>query len=209
MPTALARKPAPRRRAASPEETKARLIEAAGAALLANDGALEMADVAARAGVSAGLAYHYFGSKAGLVSAVVEAFYDRYEAVANERMDPRESWGRRERRRLGRVVDFLYAEPLAPVVLAMLGRTPEVAAVEIARQRAMIELAAHNIENGMRSGEIASEVDPIIAGAAIIGGIRQASALALEHKNRTPRETLADNLWTFIAGAVRLKETKP
>lgn len=209
MPTALARKPAPRRRAASPEETKARLIEAAGAALLANDGALEMADVAGRAGVSAGLAYHYFGSKAGLVSAVVEAFYDRYETVANERMDPRESWGRRERRRLGRVVDFLYAEPLAPVVLAMLGRTPEVAAVEIARQRAMIELAAHNIENGVRSGEIASEVDPMIAGAAIIGGIRQASALALEHKNRTTRETLADNLWTFIAGAVRLKETKP
>lgn len=208
MPAALARKASPRRRAASPEEARARLVEAAGAVLAANDGALEMAEVAARAGASAGLAYHYFGSKSGLISAVVEAFYDRYDAVANERMDPRESWGRRERRRLGRVVDFLYAEPLAPVVLGMLGRTPEVAAVETARQRTMIELAAHNIENGMRSGEIASEVDPTIAGAAIIGGIRQASALALEKKSRTKREALAENLWTFIAGAVRLKETK-
>ena len=209
MPTALARKPAFRRRAASSEEAKARIIEAAEAALAANDGALEMAEVATRAGVSAGLAYHYFGSKSGLMSAVIEAFYDRYDAVANERMDPVESWGKRERRRLGRVVDFLYTDSLAPVVLAMLGRTPEVAAVDAARQRAMIELAAHNIENGMRSGEIDSEVDPMIAGAAIIGGIRQASALALEKKSRTKREALAENLWIFIAGAVRLKETKP
>lgn len=208
MIMAALQKPA-RRRAASPEEARARLIEAASAALLDNDGDLEMADVAARAGAAQGLAYHYFRSKSGLVSAVIAAFYDRYDAIANERMDPRESWGQRERRRLLRVVDFLYTEPLAAIVLGRLGRTPEVAAADAARQRAMIELAAHNIENGMRSGEIASGVNPLIAGAAIIGGIRQASALALEDPERLGRDELADNLWTFIAGAVRLKGWKP
>lgn len=197
-----------RKRAGAPEATRTRLVEAAAAALIANDGALEMADVAARAGAAAGLAYHYFGSKSGLVSAVVEAFYDRYDAVTNRRMDPRENWAIRERRRLGEVVDFLYTDPLAPVVLGRLGRAPEVAAVEAGRQRAMIELAAHNIENGQRSGEIAAEVDPLIAGAAILGGIRQASALALETPGRISRKALAENLWTFIAGAARLKEKK-
>lgn len=207
MTTAALR--ATRKRAVSPEAASARLVDAAAAALIANDGALEMADVAMRAGVSAGLAYHYFGSKSGLVSAVVETFYDRYDAVTNRRMNPRESWAIRERRRLEEVIGFLYTDPLAPVVFGRLGRAPEVAAVEAGRLRTMIELAAHNIENGQRSGEIAADVDPIIAGAAILGGIRQASALALETPGRISPKALADNLWTFIAGAVRLTEKKP
>ncbi|GAB4520627.1 MAG: TetR/AcrR family transcriptional regulator [Amphiplicatus sp.] len=196
-------------RRGAPPDARARLIEAAAEALVANDGALEMADVARRAGAAAGLAYHYFGSKAGLVSAVVELFYDRYDAVINAPMDPRERWSKRERRRLERVVDFLSAEPLAAVVLGKLGRTPEVAAVEAARRRRMIALAAHNIRNGQRSGEIGADIDPMIAGAAIIGGIDEAAAYAVENPRRVARKTLADNLWTFISGAVRLKEDRP
>lgn len=195
-------------RRSAPLEARARLVEAAAEALVANDGALEMADVARRAGAAAGLAYHYFGSKAGLVSAVVELFYDRYDAVINAPMDPCERWSARERRRLESVVDFLFAEPLAAIVLGRLGRTPEVAAVEATRRRRMIELAAHNIRNGQRSGEISPGIDPMIAGAAIIGGVDEAAAYALENPRRIAPKTLADNLWTFISGAVRLKEDR-
>nr|QQZ51483.1 TetR family transcriptional regulator [Phenylobacterium glaciei] len=49
-----------------------RLIRAAQEELIASHGLLEMQAVAKRAKVSVGLAYHHFGSKAGLIAAVVE-----------------------------------------------------------------------------------------------------------------------------------------
>lgn len=188
-------------------DARRRLLDAAAAALVENGGEFEMSEIAARSGASAGLAYHYFGSKSGLIFAVVDAFYDRYHAVANERMDGKESWATRERRRLDNLVAFLVKDPLAPVILGTLSRTPEVAAAEAERTRVMIELSAKNIENGQRNGEIGANVDPLIAGAAILGGIREACAVALTQSKKPDREKLADNLWTFIAGAVRLKET--
>ena len=106
--------------------TRARLIAAAGEALREGDGEFEMGQLARRAGVSNGLPYHYFGSKAGAVAAVIEDFYDRYYAVLNQDLDPEEAWAVRERERLRATVAFLYAEPLAPIVLGKMGRTAEV-----------------------------------------------------------------------------------
>ncbi|CAN5850370.1 hypothetical protein BH11PSE1_BH11PSE1_02880 [soil metagenome] len=54
-----------------------RLIRAAQEELIASHGLLEMQAVAKRAKVSVGLAYHHFGSKAGLIATVVEGFYNR------------------------------------------------------------------------------------------------------------------------------------
>ena len=62
--------------------TPERLIRAAQAELIQGGGLLEMQAVARRAKVSVGLAYHHFGSKAGLIAAVVQSFYDRLEEVA-------------------------------------------------------------------------------------------------------------------------------
>src|SRR5690554_5193406 len=84
--------PGVRRRAALGAEgkrahaaTAPRLLAAAQTELIEGQGQLEMVAVARRAKVSAGLAYHYFGSKAGLIAAVVEAFYDRYDAAVIDR----------------------------------------------------------------------------------------------------------------------------
>ena len=52
-----------------------RLVRAAEAELIESNGQMEMLAVAKRAGVSVGLAYHHFGSKAGLLAAVVDHFY--------------------------------------------------------------------------------------------------------------------------------------
>ena len=46
-----------------------------------------MQAVAKRAQVSVGLAYHHFGSKAGLIAAVVEAFYSRLDEVVFKRRE--------------------------------------------------------------------------------------------------------------------------
>ena len=62
--------------------TPERLVRAAQEELIQSQGLLEMQAVAKRAKVSVGLAYHHFGSKAGLIAAVVEAFYHRLEEAA-------------------------------------------------------------------------------------------------------------------------------
>ena len=112
---------------------------------------VEAVTVAQRAGVSVGLLYRYFGSKAGLVAAVVDDFYDRLLAEVAAADDRELDWATRERRRTENSVAFHYREPLAPIILTLLTREPEVAetyipvgiypderaALEAAQQRAM------------------------------------------------------------------------
>ncbi len=190
-------------------ETRDRILKAAAKVLVAGNGQCEIADVARAAGVSAGLSYHYFTSKAGLISAVVEAFYDRMEAAVMEpNPKPGAGWGERERLRLDRMVDFYYAEPLAPLILTRLSRTPEVAAVEAARLARHIDLAARNVELAQQKSEIPADHDAHLLGAMILGGLRQAIGQALGMQKRPARDKIADQLWSFIAGTAQLKPAK-
>jgi hypothetical protein len=141
-----------------------------------------------------------------LIAAVVETFYDRMEAaVMAPNPKPGAGWGERERLRLERMVDFYYAEPLAPLILTRLSRTPEVAAVEAARLAQHIDLAARNVELAQQRGEIPADFDAHLLGAMILGGLRQAIGQALAMSRRPGREKLAEQLWSFIAGTARLK----
>jgi len=184
---------------------KERILDAAAGLIASGDGTVEMAALAESAGVSTGLAYHYFGSKAGVLAAVVNSFYDRYEEVANMRMDGSRPWPEREKERLRRVIAHLYEEPLAPAVFGLMGRSAEVAKMEMERQAAISALAALNVEQGQRQGFIPKDVDARIAGAAMMGGLRLATAAALSSDPRPDKEILAAHLWSFIAGAVRLR----
>ncbi|WP_300298258.1 TetR/AcrR family transcriptional regulator [Ferrovibrio sp.] len=187
-------------------DTRQRILAAAAKVLLAGQGECEIADVARAAGISAGLSYHYFGSKAGLIAAVVETFYDRFEAaVMDVNPKPGVSWGEREKLRLERMVAFHYAEPLASLILTRLSRTPEVAAVEATRLARHIELAARNIEIAQKRGEIPDELDAHLLGAMILGGLRQAIGQALAAPKRPTQARLAEQLWQFIAGTARFR----
>jgi AcrR family transcriptional regulator len=68
--------------ATTSEETRKELVCAAQEELIQGQGHLEMQAVARRVQVSVGLAYHHFGSKAGLIADVVEEFYSRLDAAA-------------------------------------------------------------------------------------------------------------------------------
>jgi AcrR family transcriptional regulator len=170
-----------------------RIVAAAMRELIDGEGDFEIADVARRADVSVGLAYHYFGSKAGLIAVLITDFHDRHETVVNHSVDKSLAWPAREKARLEASIDFLYADPATHLIMGKLRGSAEV-----------IELAARNIANGQKQGYISRQIDPVFAGAAIVGGINQAVAHALSSRKRPNAGELTEKLWTFITGGVLL-----
>ena len=183
----------------------ARILAAAEEILRTGDGELEMGQVAEKAGVSVGLAYHYFGSKSGMLGAIIDAFYDRYNAVVNQYIDPDIQWGLREKNRLKASVEFLYNDPMAPIILGKMGQTNQVAAIESARHEQMIEMATRNIGSGIKRGDIGRHIDPAIAGAAITGAMRSAIMHAMAMRPRPAPEKLTHQIWGLIAGALDIE----
>ena len=158
-------------------------------------GKLEIAALATRLDASPALLYRYFGSKDGLVAAVVEEFYDDYDAAVflaatDEYLAAGDDWQTKEQARISREIAFLYAHPMARVVLAQVLQEPAAAHVDAARVAAQIEVAARNVERGQHQGAVAADVDPALAAAAFIGAFRQVVGEAL----RRPVPPAADTL---------------
>jgi AcrR family transcriptional regulator len=186
-------------------KTRERLVRAAQEELIRSHGHLEMQAVAKRARVSVGLAYHHFGSKAGLIAAVVEEFYSRLDAAAfNGARLPSESWADRERERIAAYIAFHYDHPFAPLVIGALSRAPEVLDVERAFTNRQLAGGARMIEAAQRNGFAPDHIAPDLAIALMIGGIRQALIGALMSEQRPDPEKLTDEIWAFMAGALRL-----
>jgi len=189
----------------TPITTRERLVRAAQQELIRGHGHLEMQAVAGRARVSVGLAYHHFGSKAGLIAAVVEAFYNRLdEEVFNDACRPLESWADRERRRIASYIAFHYHHPFAPLVIGALSRAPEVLDVERAFTCKQLAGGARMLEAAQRDGLVPDHIDPHLTIALMIGGIRQALIGALMNEQRPDPRKLTDEIWAFMAAALRL-----
>lgn len=179
------------------EATRARLLGAAARAL-ADDGRLELATVAERAGVATSVLYRYFGSKNGLVAAVVDAFYDEYEEQVFGVADvPGATWIEREGLRMEREIEFFYEHPLGRAVAGGLLHEAAATRADVARLRSHIAAAARNIRAGQRAGELDPSVDAELAAAAIMGALRSALAAALSRaRPPKPERVLA------VAGSV-------
>jgi AcrR family transcriptional regulator len=171
---------------------------------LAETGGLEVAAVARRAGASTGLPYRYFGTRSGLLIAVLEDFYQRLDAAASMREYTASTWAARERQRIRDWVAFLYAEPLAPVVLGGLVGDAEVVAANTRQLHRLIELGARNIARAQRAGELPADRDPEFLAAATLGGTNTLVSVALTRTPRPPATDLINQLWSFVAGAVGL-----
>lgn len=159
--------------------TRSRLMDAAQEQLLGS-GSVEIAGVARSAGVAQSVIHRYFGSKAGLVRAVVNRFYDEYDGAVFLAARPRgDTWLEREEDRIRLEVRFLYEHPLGPKIASGLLHDSAATQVDAERQRAHAAMAAKNIRKGQHSGELAADVDPELAGAAIIGALRATLAAGL------------------------------
>tara|TARA_R110002020_G_scaffold87764_1_gene216045 strand:+ start:144 stop:764 length:621 start_codon:yes stop_codon:yes gene_type:complete len=187
--------------------TRERLIDAAQQALIDGAGEMEMQAVAQRAKASVGLAYHHFGSRAGLIAAVVDRFYRRLDAAAfTNAALPGGSWAARERQRVAAYVDFHYAHPLAPLVIGALSRSPDLQVVETAFTERQLVAGGRMIAAAQRDGIIGSAIDPEVIIALMIGGIRQALIAALARHPRPAADQLTSEIWTFMTAALRLSE---
>lgn len=187
--------------------TAERLIHAAQAELIHGGGLLEMQAVAKRAKVSVGLAYHHFGSKAGLIAAVVEAFYARLEEAAFSPTNlTSPDWAGREKERIAGYIGFHYDHPFAPLVVGPLSRAAEVLDVEQAFTKRQLTAGAYNLRQAQRAGVIPAQLDPRLTTALMIGGIRQALIGALTNTPRPDRGELTAKIWLFVAGALRLPQ---
>lgn len=177
--------------------TRDRLLDVAAQELL-DHGHVEVAAVARRAEVSVGLLYRYFANKDGLVTALVDAFYDRYEhAVFAEAAPPDVHWSDFEHARIAREVEFVFGDPLGRALVGGPPAEPAAAHADARRLARHIEMAARNIGHGIRRGEIAVSIDPRLAAAAIIGGLRSCLAMALAERS----DMGADEVTLAVASA--------
>lgn len=182
--------------------TKARLLAAAEEELLEH-GCIEVARVADRAGASLGLLYRYFDGKDGLVTAVVDRFYDRYEEAVFAVAAPAGSrWLEHEWQRIEREVLFLFDEPLARRLVGGSPAEPAAAYADARRLARHIAMAVRNIEHGQRRGEIASAVDPALAAAAIIGGLRACLGVALAEGSGTQPTEVVETVMQISAAVI-------
>jgi len=187
------------------QATRDRLILRAREQAVANHGHLEIAQVAAAAGVAPSLINRYFGSRGGLLSALVDDFFDRLHAeVLDRHLDELGTWAQHEYVRLTHAVRFHYTDPFAVVLYTRLSREPEVARTETARIEAAIDAAARNIRRGQRKGEVPAEIDAPLAAAAIFGATQRVMVSALSRQPHPSPEHVTEVLWRQIAAAVQL-----
>jgi AcrR family transcriptional regulator len=170
---------------------------------IANDGHLEIAWVAEAAGVVPSLVNRYFGSRAGLVSALLHDFFERLRAeVLDLNLDDLGTWLQHERIRLEKGVHFHYTDPAAVVIYTRLSREPEVGLTENRHIDEIVKHAAPNIRRGQKRGELPSSVDPELAGAAMFGAMQRVMVTALSRTPRPRPDRVVDVLWRQIAAAV-------
>jgi len=191
-------------RTAKGRATRTRLLASARDVAVARDGYVEIAWVAEAADVVPSLVHRYFGSRAGLLSALLDDFFDRLHAeVLDLDLDADlGTWAQHERLRLEKGVQFHYADPFAVVLYTRLSREPDVAQTENRHIDTVIAHAAANIRRGQRRGELPPTVDPKLAGAAMFGAMQRVMVAALGRTPRPRPERVIDILWRQVAAAV-------
>lgn len=180
------------------------MVEAAREVLLEGAGALEVAAVAERVGVSESLAYYHFRNKAGLLAAVVHDFYERLDDAVVAVPFEGATWVERERARVSAMVDFMYRDPAAPLVLNGVATDRALLEHQQQRQRRLNVLGARNIAQAQRAGEIAADLDPRLLVAMILGGVIAGISEALACQPPRPRRDTEREVWRFVARAAGL-----
>ena len=188
--------------------TRERLLDAAAQELLAGDGAVEFAAVASRAGVSAGAPYRHFSSKSGLLVALVDTFYDAWEAKAYrptfEALS--DDWWVREKHRIRVTVEFYYQHPLGALMQQRLIGDAEAVRHQRVRSDRLVRGAVKNVARGQSLGRVPAHIDVELCGALLMGGVGQALHSALGGPERLSQQRVVRELHQFMQRVLCLNE---
>jgi len=177
----------------------AAVLRAAEQELVSTNGELEMAAVAARAGVTTEALYFQFGSRADLLDAVIREYHGRHDRSIAPRSDEGGDWYDRLFWRTERIVAFHYADPLAPVIASSLAREPAVAEV----QEALVHATITDLADAQRSGEVPPEVDCDLVGALVVGATASVVRRALSRAPRPDPYKTSTLIWSAIVAVAR------
>jgi AcrR family transcriptional regulator len=164
-----------------------------------NDGEMELAAVAERAGVSPGLPYRYFDSKSALVVAVVDSLFDQFEeqAYLPDFSELADDWWEREKIRTRKLVDIFYEEPLAAYVFSQLAGDAAVVQARQTRMNRQVKGVSKNLKTGQRTGHIPAGLDTELAAASMLGGIHQTLQSALGQEPRLDKARVIEWIHEF------------
>ena len=181
--------------------TRAHILSAARQELIDGNGDLEVAKVARRAGVSAGLTYYHFDNKSGLLNALVSdhcaAMDDQILAVPFAGA----TWAEREKARVYCMVEYFYSDPVALLIATRLRTDPAFAAEEAERNRRTNLMGARNIAQAQRDGEIDPARDPLLLVSMILAGVTEGVRTALSTQPPKPLAVAQAEIWTYVAMA--------
>ncbi|MEM9187576.1 MAG: TetR/AcrR family transcriptional regulator [Myxococcota bacterium] len=188
--------------------TRQRLLEAATEELVAHDGAVEFAAVALRAGVSAGAPYRHFSSKSDLLVALVDSFYDAWEALAYRPTfeEVSDDWWEREKERIRVTVEFHYRHPLGALIQQRLIGDAEAVRHQRLRSDRLVRGAVKNVARGKSLGRVPAHVDAEICGALLMGGVGQGLHGALSRGRKMSRNRVVRELQNFMQRVLCINE---
>ena len=186
--------------------TLGRLLGCARNVAIANDGHLEVAWVAEEAGVVPSLVNRYFGSRAGLVSALIDDFFERLRA------DVARSRSRRCRGRGHSTSGSGWKEVCAftTPILSLSSSTQACPAnPRWPRPRTGTSTWSSSMPRRTSGGvrPVASSRRPSmpeLAGAAMFGAMQRVMVAALSRKRRPRPERVVEILWRQVAAAVEI-----
>ncbi|MEM8609229.1 MAG: TetR/AcrR family transcriptional regulator [Myxococcota bacterium] len=190
------------------EATRQRLLAAAREQILSGEGEMELAAVAARAGVSPGLPYRYFASKSALLVAVVENFFDALDDAVYRPVfeEVSSDWWEREKARIEKMVDFFYDQPLGRYVVSQLGGDASTVAAQKARLTRQARGASANVRTGQKLGRVPPHVDADLCGPLLMGGVYEALRTAHSGSRPVSKRRLVRSLQTFMRNVLEIEE---
>jgi AcrR family transcriptional regulator len=189
-------------------KTRERLLEATIQELVEQDGVVEFASVAARAGVSAGAPYRHFSSKSAMLVALVDDFYDDWEALAYRPTldEVSEDWWEREKERIRLTVEYHYKHPLGALMQQRLLGDAEAVRHQRFRSDRLVHGAITNVRRGQDLGRVPEHIDAEVCGALLMGGVGQLLHSALGGEDRWSEERVARELQTFMRRVLCIQE---
>lgn len=182
-------------------ETRAKLL-AAARTLFARDGyhAVRPQDVAREAGVAQGTFYQYFDDKLACFLAFSEAIDAELGAFVADASEGAANFDQRLARAITAVLVFSEAHPRELMAMMADSRvlTAEAGGSDLFDRWAAFW--ADVLQTGRAEGRVRADLDIRLAGAAVLGVLRQSAAYGYGHG--LDRATVVEHIRRFILGAV-------